>query len=62
MSDFQKRMAEKRRERNKDLIDKVKNGEIIPAAISTQSLFFPPRPIIKKDSKAIHRLYGGDDG
>jgi hypothetical protein len=61
MSAFQKRMAEKRRERNEELVAAVKAGAVIPAVVSTQSLFFPPRPIIKKDQDALKRLYNKGD-
>lgn len=47
---------QKRREHNGDLIRRMKDGETLTSFDSTSS-WFPPRPIVKKDQRAIERLY-----
>lgn len=52
--------AEKsRKKRNQELLEKMENGESLLAYTPEQS-FFPERGIIKKDKKAIKKLYQGD--
>lgn len=46
-----------RKIRNKELMRRVRNGESTNSFDSSAS-WFPPRPIIKKDPKAINQLYG----
>ena len=46
-----------RRERNADLLRQMQNGEQM-ASFNSYASWFPPRPIIQKDSSAIHKLYG----
>jgi hypothetical protein len=48
-----------RQERNREICDKVKAGAYIPAKLNLQESWFPKRPIIKKDPKAIEKLYKG---
>lgn len=55
------KLEDARRERNAAIVEKVKSGAPIAPAVSTQALFFPPRPIIKKDAKEMARLYGTDE-
>ena len=49
---------QKRAEHNRQLLEKMRKGESL-ALIPTQATWFPPRPIIQKDQKAMGRLYGG---
>lgn len=49
-----------RKDRNSLLIKKMRNGENLTSFNSVDS-WFPPRPIIEKDPKAITRLYGDQD-
>ncbi len=48
-----------RRERNAELLRRMKNGEVLTSYESAAS-WFPPRPIIEKDRRAIERLYGSN--
>jgi hypothetical protein len=41
---------------NKDLIERMKSGDTLQR-YNAQSSWFPPRPVIKKDLKAIDMLY-----
>jgi hypothetical protein len=41
---------------NKELIERMKSGETLQR-YTAQSSWFPPRPMIKKDLKAIETLY-----
>jgi hypothetical protein len=50
----------KRQLRNRELAEAVKRGESIAPLVSSQSLFFPPRPIIKKDDNALSFLFDKD--
>jgi len=45
-----------RKERNKDLIKRMKKGETL-SSFSSESSWFPPRPTIQKDKKAMDKLY-----
>jgi len=45
-----------RKKRNKDLIHRMKAGHDMKAFDSAES-WFPQRPLIKKDKKAMRRLY-----
>lgn len=59
--DLKKTDLEKQRlERNADLVRRMKLGESL-ALIPTDQTFFPPRPSLKKDLKAINRLYTPTD-
>ncbi|MCX6128971.1 MAG: hypothetical protein NTX25_07890 [Proteobacteria bacterium] len=48
-----------RRERNSELLRRMRNGDQL-ASFNSQASWFPPRPIIQKDSLAIQELYGED--
>lgn len=50
-------IKEKRKNRNKDLIERLKRGESTQL-IPTQMTWYPPRPIIKKDNEIVKQLYG----
>lgn len=49
----------KRAKRNQDLIERMKNGESL-ALIDQTKTWYQPRPIIKKDPKALDVLFKGD--
>ena len=46
-----------RRERNSDLVRRMRSGESL-SSFNAFSSWYPPRPVIEKDSDALHRLYG----
>lgn len=46
-----------RKERNEELLRRMRNGEKLTSYNSVDS-WYPPRPIIAKDQGAIERLYG----
>lgn len=46
-----------RSDRNRNLIQRMKDGEELNQ-FDAQASWFPPRPIIKKDKNAISKLYG----
>lgn len=54
-----KGMDEKRKERNRNLINRMKSGEDLSLYKSSDT-WFPPRPIIQKNVDAVRRLYGKD--
>jgi len=58
--DLTDQAKQKRIENNKRLSDMVKNGEKIPTSFTSQNSWYPPRPVIKKDAKAVKKLYGRD--
>ena len=47
---------EKRKQRNKDIIERMKKGDPL-SSFNPSSSFFPPRPIITKNKKDIERVY-----
>jgi hypothetical protein len=47
---------DKRNQRNKELVQKMRRGESF-AAMPPQATWFPPRKIEKKDKKVIAELY-----
>jgi len=49
-----------RQNHNEDLIRRMRDGEPLTSFDSTSS-WYPPRPIIKKDPKALQALYGKKD-
>jgi hypothetical protein len=51
--------SDRRKIHNNELLRKMKAGENLTTA-DTFSLWFPPRPIIKKDTDIIKTLYGSD--
>ncbi len=48
-----------RRERNSELVRRMRSGESL-SSFNAFSSWYPPRPVIEKDSEALHRLYGED--
>ena len=46
-----------RRERNGDLIKRMKTGDQL-SSFDSHASWYPPRPIIEKDSEKIVELYG----
>jgi len=46
-----------RRDRNSELLRRMRNGDSLTSYDSAAS-WFPPRPIIEKDEKALKQLYG----
>ena len=51
-------LSERRRhDHNRQLLEKMVSGEPLWAFDSNAS-WFPPRPVVKKDPKAIEKLYG----
>lgn len=49
-----------RESHNREIIDRMKSGDTLQR-YSTQSSWFPPRPVIKKDLRAIETLYKSKD-
>ena len=56
MADLQKTFDQKRRERNSELVRRMRDGDSL-TSFSNASSWFPPRPIIQKDSAEIAKLY-----
>ena len=50
-----------RKERNEDILDRLKKGDAL-SSFDSYASWYPPRPIIKKDSKALGKLYGSRSG
>lgn len=48
--------ALRRKQHNKKVLKKMEKGESL-SSFNSQSSWFPPRPIIKKDKKAVEKLY-----
>ena len=48
-----------RKERNAELLRRMRNGEQL-ASFNSYASWFPPRPIIQKDIHALQELYGDD--
>ena len=48
-----------RKERNADLLRRMRNGDQL-ASFNSYASWFPPRPIIQKDIHALQELYGND--
>jgi hypothetical protein len=46
-----------RKERNEDVLDRLKKGDAL-SSFDSYASWYPPRPIIKKDPKALGKLYG----
>lgn len=51
--------SDRRKSHNDKLLRKMKAGENL-TTVDTFSLWFPPRPTIKKDTDIIKELYGSD--
>ncbi len=50
-----------RKKHNADLLSRMRDGENLQS-YSAQASWYPPRPILKKDSAAIAELYGKKEG
>jgi hypothetical protein len=48
-----------RKERNADILRRMRNGDQL-ASFNSYASWFPPRPIIQKDIHAVKELYGND--
>lgn len=48
-----------RKERNTDILRRMRGGEQL-ASFNSYASWFPPRPIIQKDIHALQELYGSD--
>lgn len=46
-----------RKERNKDIIERMKKGEALNHGIEAGDTWWQPRPIIKKDEKAMEMIF-----
>lgn len=46
-----------RKERNSDVIRRMRNGDQL-SSFNSYSSWFPPRPVIEKDGDAVQKLYG----
>ena len=49
--------AHKRRSHNTKVLKKMQKGESL-AKMNSMLSWYPPRPVVKKDKYAIHKLYG----
>ncbi len=47
-----------RQKHNLEIIQRMRSGDSLQR-YSAQSSWYPPRPVVKKDSDAIQFLYGG---
>lgn len=54
-----KKAENMRKERNSDVIRRMRNGDQL-SSFNSYSSWFPPRPVIEKDAGAVRRLYGGE--
>lgn len=52
-----KKISELRKMRNKDILMRMDEGDNLSSYKSYAS-WFPPRPVLEKDARAIARLYG----
>jgi hypothetical protein len=52
--------SQRRKRENADLIKRMKAGESL-ARIPASATWFQPRPVVKKDQRAITKLFGEDD-
>ncbi len=46
-----------RKERNTDVIRRMRNGDQL-SSFNSYSSWFPPRPVVEKDTDAVKKLYG----
>jgi len=51
-----KSIEDKRLKHNQDIVRRMRQGETL-SGFSSESSFFPPRPIIKKDLAVVKKLY-----
>lgn len=50
-----------RLKRSQEIADSVKKGEYTPAAFDKNESWFPQRPVIRKDKRALSVVHGEDD-
>jgi hypothetical protein len=55
MIDRKKEIERKRKEANRLLVERMRNGDALQ--FSAEMTYFPPRPIIQKDKKAMAKCY-----
>jgi hypothetical protein len=53
------KVSVQRKKHNEDLINRMKQGESLQSQSASDS-WFPPRPVIKKNSAALRELYVPD--
>lgn len=53
-----KNLNDTRSKHNSDLIRRMRNGEQLNA-VDSKASWYPPRPVIKKDTNEMARLYTG---
>ncbi len=53
----ERRSKSLRKERNSEVVRRMRNGEQL-SSFNSQSSWFPPRPVIEKDPSALEKLYG----
>lgn len=53
-----KKAESQRREKNQEIVRKLKRGDYIPPKVNMKEIWYPIRPKIKKDAELIKRLYG----
>lgn len=58
MNNWKERAEKNRMKRNQEIAREVQSGEFMPAPINREMSWFPPRPIIKKDLRAVNQLMG----
>jgi hypothetical protein len=55
-----KKLRDLRNQHNQDLIRRMRSGEPL-TSFDSKSSWYPPRPTIEKDPKAIEKLYSGKE-
>jgi len=58
LSNWKQKAEEKRKERNKEIAEDLRNGTFIEPPINREMSWFPPRPIIQKDKRLVNQLHG----
>ena len=53
----EQRLLAQRRKQNLDLIKRMRNGDSL-LSFDSHASWYPVRPIIKKDQRALEKLYG----
>lgn len=48
---------ERRKQHNRELVERMRAGEKL-SSFSSQASFFPPRPLVKKSTEDLLRLFG----
>lgn len=54
---MKRELDKKREERNRELVERMRQGDSL-SQFNPQLSFFPPRPVIKKDPREIRRVHG----